>query len=241
MSYKRCIVSVAQQKHEDVNYWFFVCCLIAVVSVLMIIIDYWPYSKATTFSVLGARPISSVRGLTLEEMERTVNDVVVLIVNQADDRDSQGSAVVVAPTLVLTTCHIGNEDVTAFVDGQAIGLRLVAAHRDSDRCIFKTDRPMPHVVPGVRLVSSLSSKEPVYAFGYPHYTPTLSAGVFTNVFIDENGARKIRTNARISPGNSGGGLFDRYGNLLGIMHSHALGEVASFALVAEDWWEPSDN
>jgi serine protease Do len=199
------------------------------------VIDWWR-SDRTAF-VLGPLPDSSVRELSLDEVERSLNQIVVPIVNQVtEDRHKQGSAVAIEPHYLLTVCHIGEGDVLAFVDGEPVGLRLIAARRSYDQCLFEAERPLPHVVPGVRSVSSLLPHERLYAFGYPSATPTLSIGKFSDVIIDEDGVHMIRTNARTSPGNSGGGLFDRFGNLIGIMRLYDE-DKASFAVPVEDWWK----
>ena len=39
-----------------------------------------------------------------------------------------------------------------------------------------------------------------------------------------------------APGNSGGGLFDHFGNLIGIIRLRK-GDKANFAVPVEDWWE----
>jgi serine protease Do len=98
-----------------------------------------------------------------------------------------------------------------------VRLQLVAALPSADRCVFRADHALPRVVPDVRSVSTLSMHERIYAFGFPAATPTLSAGRFTNVYIDDDGVRMIETNARADHGSSGGALFDRFGNLVGIV------------------------
>jgi S1-C subfamily serine protease len=203
-------------------------------------------STPASFAVLGPRPPPSLREPTFEELERLLSEVVVEVASRtADNRIRQGSAVVIGRTLLLTACHIqkkiGEESAVVLIpDREPIPMHLAGAARDTDRCVFTTDRPMTRAIPGVRLISTLQSLEAIYAFGYPSDTPTLSAGVFRNVFIGEDGVRKIRTNARVAPGNSGGGLFDRYGNLIGIINSGNEDGRVSFALVVEDWWKRDD-
>jgi S1-C subfamily serine protease len=188
-------------------------------------------------AVLDGPLHSSSRELSLEEIEHTLSNVVVLIKSQpAGKWYNQGSAVTIEPYRLLSVCHIGKDNMLALVQLTPVHLSLVAERSAYDQCLFEADRPMPHVVPGVRRVSSLVSHEPLYAFGYPSGTPTLSIGKFTDVVMDETGVRMIRTNALTAPGNSGGGLFDRFGNLIGIMRANDTGN-ASFAVPIETWWK----
>ena len=50
-------------------------------------------------------------------------------------------------------------------------------------------------------------------------------------------SRFIQTTAPISPGSSGGGLFDGFGNLIGVTTLQAKkGQALNFAIAAEDFW-----
>jgi S1-C subfamily serine protease len=180
----------------------------------------------------GPRPSS--RELPVVEIDSVASDAVILIRSQR----GQGSAVVVAPDLLLSACHVGQEQVMAFpVESDPVRLRLEKSVRNSDRCLFRADRRMPHVVPGVRPAATLQSRERVYAYGFPSEMPTLSSGVFLDVYVEEDGTRLLRTTARVAPGNSGGALFDRFGNLVGVIQAVSKDRTVSFALIADDWLE----
>jgi hypothetical protein len=87
-------------------------------------------------------------------------------------------------------------------------------------------QPLP---PGLRFPaapvapsSSALLGDPIFIFGYPWIagaTVTLTAGTISG-FVGENfidsGRAWIKTDARVQPGNSGGGAFDGQGQLLGI-------------------------
>jgi len=67
---------------------------------------------------------------------------------------------------------------------------------------------------------------------------TLGDGLISGLRSTKLG-RYVQTSTPISPGSSGGGLFDEAGNLLGITtfmlkESQAL----NFAIAAEDFWQP---
>ena len=79
--------------------------------------------------------------------------------------------------------------------------------------------------------------EQVYTVGAPSgLERTLANGIISGL-RSEGTHHYIQTTAPISPGSSGGGLFDENGNLIGITtlfikESQAL----NFAIAAEDYW-----
>ena len=82
--------------------------------------------------------------------------------------------------------------------------------------------------------SELATGERVYAVGAPEGLElTFSEGVIS-ALRDSEGARMIQTSAAISPGSSGGGLFDAAGNLVGITTFYLKeGQSLNFALPGE--------
>jgi S1-C subfamily serine protease len=82
--------------------------------------------------------------------------------------------------------------------------------------------------------SELATGERVYAVGAPEELElTFSEGVIS-ALRDTEGVRMIQTSAPISPGSSGGGLFDGAGNLVGITSFYAKeGQNLNFALPGE--------
>jgi len=85
-----------------------------------------------------------------------------------------------------------------------------------------------------RASSSLAVGERVYAIGAPEGLElTLSEGVISGL-RDFDGAHVIQTSAPVSPGSSGGGLFDAHGHLIGITtFSMKEGQNLNFALPTE--------
>jgi serine protease Do len=93
-------------------------------------------------------------------------------------------------------------------------------------------------VPGIRPFEALEVGETVYAIGNPlKLDRTLSEGLLSGK--REAGERRyLQTTAPISPGSSGGGLFDARGNLLGITSFTLKGaQSLNFAIPAEDYWK----
>ena len=84
-------------------------------------------------------------------------------------------------------------------------------------------------------VTSLRTGQRVYAIGAPAGLElTISEGIVSALRKVDDGT-VIQTTAPISPGSSGGGLFDMSGRLVGIMtFQHRYGQNLNFALPA-DW------
>jgi len=154
-----------------------------------------------------------------------------------------GSAVAISSRLAITNCHIiedAGDDI--YVGGAAdeapAQARLVAADYAADRCVISVDRMELAPVPGIRPFDTLEVGETVFAIGNPlRLERTLSQGLLSAKRI-RGERRLIQTTAAISPGSSGGGLFDSQGNLLGITsYSLAGAQAINFAIPAEDYWK----
>jgi hypothetical protein len=132
---------------------------------------------------------------------------------------SQGSGVVIAKETLLTNCHVLAKAKRFAVkqDNASYEARLQYIDLERDMCQI-TVRNLP--APAVELGDSdkLAVGQPVYALGNPRGLElTLSNGLISSLRQDDN--RKlflIQTTAPISPGSSGGGLFDEEGRLIGL-------------------------
>ncbi len=153
-----------------------------------------------------------------------------------------GSAVAVTDKLAITNCHVvesAGEEIYIGAAGTDTTerARLVAANYLADRCVLGVRNMDLHPVAGIRAFETLEVGETVYAIGNPlRLDRTLSDGLLSaKRAIGE--WRYLQTTAPISPGSSGGGLFDARGNLLGVTAFTAKnGQNINFAIPAEDFW-----
>ena len=161
--------------------------------------------------------------------------------------EAQGSGVIIRPNLVATNCHVV-DDGTAIIVFKANNRRaqkdevfraqIHRAHEARDLCLLEV-AGLWGVAANLRRTDSLTVGESVYAIGAPQGLDySLSAGVISQLRKEEGESiPRIQTDAAISPGSSGGGLFDAQGNLVGITTSiHAGDKVQgiNFAIPA-DW------
>lgn len=158
---------------------------------------------------------------------------------QAKADVSQGSAVAVSARLLATNCHVltGNRYVLVIQRDKVLEARLVAAAPASDRCLLEVATPTLSAIPGVRTYADLSVGERVYSVGAPSgFEQTLAEGLISGL-REHNGVRLIQTSAPVSPGSSGGGLFDSAGNLVGITTFILRdAQALNFAIAAEEYW-----
>ena len=79
----------------------------------------------------------------------------------------------------------------------------------------------------------------MFAIGAPRSLErTLSEGLVSGL-RHQPGRNLVQTSAPVSPGSSGGGLFDEKGNLIGITTLASLvgAQNLNFAVAASDFWE----
>jgi S1-C subfamily serine protease len=156
---------------------------------------------------------------------------------------SYGSAVAITSHLAITNCHIviGAGDDIFIGQAGAEGVeqaKLIGADFIGDRCVLSVYRMELQPVAGIRSFDAIQVGEQVYAVGNPRMLDkTLSEGVLSGKRIN-SGGRYLQTTAAISPGSSGGGLFDAHGNLLGITaFTMSNSQSLNFAIPAEDYWQ----
>ena len=133
----------------------------------------------------------------------------------------QGSAVVVAPGLLVTNCHVlaRARQVQVRRDGQAMATpaRLSLWDVQRDLCQLQAaGLPAPFVALGSAAQAAVG--QPAYAIGHPRGLDlTMSAGLVSSLRRNAAGQLVLlQTSAAISGGSSGGGLFNEAGELLGL-------------------------
>ena len=157
--------------------------------------------------------------------------VVVLALNEQGRTTGQGSGVVVGDYEVVTNCHVLGKPANVAVRQAAdwsgretyrMAASLLARNDERDLCLLFVDQlPEPPAAQAVRLGAAkvLSVGEEVYAVGAPAGLElSLSRGVVSQLrgAFGKRSAPLVQTDAAISPGSSGGGLFNQSGELVGI-------------------------
>jgi S1-C subfamily serine protease len=201
----------------------------------------WP-----TWSV-SAKPPNSFEGpaLDAQKLFKKLSPSVFKLEAGRSEGTAQGSAVAISTTELVTNCHVvqGALKLVLKQETKEWAARLVRADPSTDRCVITADGLMMQPVAGIRTYESLEVGEPVYTLGSPvGLELTLSNGIVSGR-REEKKWRYVQTTAPISPGSSGGGLFDAYGNLVGITTMVLVGrenhnQALNFAIAAETFWSP---
>ncbi len=133
-----------------------------------------------------------------------------------------GSGVVIAPGEVITNCHVVADGVRLQVSkgGHTSPACVRFYDKTRDLCQLHAAQAASFTRPvrGVVAMDDLRVGQRVYAIGGPRGLElTLSDGLISGLRQNESGSiQVIQTTAPISPGSSGGGLFDQDGRLVGI-------------------------
>jgi hypothetical protein len=151
---------------------------------------------------------------------RNGNSIVLIITyDQTGEPVAQGSGVVVYKSMVATNCHVVLKSTLIGVmqKGEVRLANVIAAYPDSDLCVLLTDG---RIGEPSRLASGMpQAGARVYALGHPRGLDlTISEGLVSGNRSTPK-ATFIQFSAAVSPGSSGGGLFDSKGELVGVTTS----------------------
>lgn len=173
-----------------------------------------------------------------ERVFESIRDSVVTVTT-LDERgqiDGEGSGVVVASGLVVTNCHVVQE-------AAAIRVRSGDKEFKSSVMLWDAQRDLCRLeVPGLAATSvkirgyrDVQAGESAYAVGNPlGFGLSVSAGIVSAVGRIK-GEPQILTSAPISPGSSGGGLFDAQGRLIGVTTRLFSGAQNLNVALPADW------
>lgn len=186
----------------------------------------------------GLLVVAPAQAGTPEEVFARVSPsvVVVAVIDAHNKVTGFGSGVVVGPGKVVTNCHVARKSGNLkILHEKKIHLtRLALADTPRDLCELSAPTLTAPAVTRAPL-KDVKVGQRVYAVGAPRGLDlTLSEGLVSGL-RDIKKERYIQTSAPISPGSSGGGLFDTDGRLIGITTFFLdKGQNLNFALPA-DW------
>ena len=150
-----------------------------------------------------------------------------------------GSGVVLtADGYIVTNYHVikGAQQITVTAnDGSTYAATLVGTDEDNDIAVLKVDAK--DLTPAILGDSdTLKVGDAVLAIGNPLGTlsGTVTDGIVSalerQVTIDGNNMTLLQTSAAVNPGNSGGGLFNANGELIGIVNAKSTSDSSGNAV-----------
>ncbi|KIM00020.1 putative serine protease [Paramagnetospirillum magnetotacticum MS-1] len=190
------------------------------------------------------RPPSRAR-LGAEDVFAQVGRSVYVVIAARTEEDLKarngrfGSAVAMDERTLVTNCHVIDEMAVILLRQGSQTLRATPSGGDpaTDRCLMSVSPGRLSAVPGIRPWDDLRVGETVYSIGAPKgLEATLGQGLISGLRPIKT-LHYVQTSAPISPGSSGGGLFDAAGNLVGITTFHIRdADGLNFAIAAEDFF-----
>lgn len=188
------------------------------------------------FALLSTASLPAAAQTANAVYSQASRSVGIVVVSTFDGQIvGSGSAVTVAPQTMVTNRHVllPGHRYDVYINGNLLEAQMTNCDSAQDLCLIAVRnleaRPVEFGDPG-----KLSVGDVVYTIGAPNeignivgvsaitkqktYSPpqvSLSNGLITALRPVEDG-KIIQTNAAISPGSSGGGLFDAGGRLVGI-------------------------
>jgi S1-C subfamily serine protease len=150
--------------------------------------------------------------------------------DEEEDGFGIGSGVVINDSAaILTALHVvadATDIKVQFADGTQSPAIIAAEQPENDIAVLKPEDPPDLFLPATMgSVAAMRIGDEVYAVGNPlGLTGSMSAGVisgfdrsFTLIDLDQKLDGLIQFDAAVNPGNSGGPLLNRYGQVIGIV------------------------
>ena len=196
-------------------------------------------------AALGLAP-EAAGALTPQEIFAKVSPAVwVVRAHHAQNGSTAlGSAVVIAPRLLVTACHVvvGATAVEVARDAGKSVVPIQTVSRDPDRtrdlCLLNASSDVSGAPVAIAPIGEVKVGEPAYAIGAPlGLELTLTDGLVSALRHNNNEPMPdIQTSAAIAPGSSGGGLFDSQGRLIGVTVAIASKETDNLAFAYPAEW-----
>lgn len=194
--------------------------------------------------------INTSRSYSYSELYKKVNESIVVINNYVSGSSygesseyvlyGTGSGVIfTSDGYIITNYHVinGFNKLSVVVsdsysDGAEMEAVLVGSDSATDLAVLKVSRDEPFTAAALGDSDSLEIGQDVAAIGNPaSLDKSLTRGIISglNRYSSDQGyvLSSIQTDAAINPGNSGGGLFDMYGNVIGIVNSKLVASDSS--------------
>lgn len=209
--------------------------LLAALAAMLLYASFFPAHGALTQQDVSTEVALALASATpppsfSARVYRLIQPSVVLVQTRSSTDEGLGSGVVVTDQgQILTSLHVvdGATDIlVTFADGTRAGARVSSVQADHDIAVLQPERLPATVVPAILGdPSTMHVGDEVFAVGNPFgLYSSMSAGVisgFDRSFRPQKSTSVLRgmiqIDAAVNPGNSGGPLLNRDGEVIGIV------------------------
>lgn len=192
---------------------------------------------------VSARNVNANNGesMTIANTVAAVEDSVVAIGYTQDCGNGSG-VIISADGFIVTNNHVVGDYETVYValsDETVYEAKVWATDEQTDLAVIKITADKELTVATFGNSDEIVKGEEVIVIGNPtgELKGSISSGIISHssrtLSIEGNIMNLIQTDASVNPGNSGGGLFNTYGELIGIVNSKIVAtnvEAIGFAI-----------
>ena len=197
----------------------------------------------STFLLLNNGVAVASEEMNTAQIVEKIGPAVALVLTESSysGESSQGSGVLIDDLrTIVTNVHVveGSKEVKIlFPDGQEFFVNgYVSADENRDLVMIRLPKNVKGISPvPLNIDNAIMIGQNVVAIGNPQgLVNSVSEGIISGIREFEPGTRVLQTTAALSPGSSGGGLFNRSGQLLGVTtFLHRNGQNLNFAFPVE--------
>ena len=174
---------------------------------------------------------------TDEIVQKISAHVVKVQVGLANGGYGLGSGVVIAKDQVVTNCHViaGATSVNINTNGENFSVSALKPDWHHDLCILKV-AGLNAPIATFGSSKSLKVEQPVYTVGFASFSPRPNGtfGFVKGIYAMDDSV-VIRASNAFRLGDSGGGLFDDAGKLVGIVTVKSPGRDAFYYNMSVEW------
>ena len=189
----------------------------------------------SSLSLLAATPIYAAP--TDELVQKISAHVVKVQAGLANGGQGLGSGVVIAKDQVVTNCHVVADAVSVSVNTNGENYSASALKPDwhHDLCIL-TVAGLKAPIATFGSSENLKYEQPVYTVGFANFSPRPNGTFgFVKGLYPMDDSVVIRASNAFRMGDSGGGMFDDAGNLVGIVTVKSPGRDAFYYNMSVEW------
>ncbi len=174
-----------------------------------------------------------------ELLDKVTKQVVKVQVKLNNGKDGMGSGVVIAENRIVTNCHVvaNASTINVRVGEKSYVANAITPDWYHDICLVKVEG-LSAPVATIGNSQHLQYQQTVFAIGYPNLStnPATSFGHVKGLLSMDDSV-VVRTSSTFERGQSGGGLFDEQGKLVGIITLKSPGKDVYYYNMPVEWVE----